>query len=84
MSGFRIIISLLAIVLVICPSSLFAATIWAAAENFDELVDDPGDGVEAFTFEGRDALTGGGIYFTSNPIVQGVTDTTSYEYDLVH
>ena len=83
MRGSHINISLLTIVLLICPSSLFAATtIWVAAEYFDELVSDKGDGVEAFTFEGRDAVTGGGIYFTSKPIVQGATETTYYEYDL--
>ena len=68
--------------LLIGPSYSFGVTIWAAAEHFDEFEDDPGDGVKGFTFEGREAVTGGGIYFTEKNPVQGAMETTYYEYDL--
>jgi len=38
--------------------------------------------VDAFTFKGRDAITGGGIYFTEKNPVQGAITTTYFEYDL--
>ena len=82
MRQLQFIIWLFIVFLLISPSSSFAVTLWAAAEYFDDFVDDAGDGVEAFTFEGRDAITGGGIYFTEDVPEQAPTPTTYYEYDL--
>ncbi len=78
----RFTILLVSVFLLISPSSLLAVTIWRAAEHFDDLVDDGGDDVEAVVFEGKDALTGGGIYFLEEIPVQAITDTTYFEYDL--
>lgn len=82
MRQLRFIMLYFSVFLFISQSSLFAATIWVAAEYFDDFVDDKGDDVEAFTFEGRDAITGGGVYFVQKNPVQGPTPTTYYEYDL--
>jgi hypothetical protein len=82
MKQLKFTLLLVSALVVISPLASFAVTLWAAAEYFDAFVDDAGDGVEAFTFEGRDALTGGGIYFTEDVPEQAATPTTYYEYDL--
>jgi len=82
MRQLRFIILMVSVFLLISPLYSFAVTLWAAAGYFDDFVDDKGDGVEAFTFKGRDAITGGGIYFIEDIPEQAPTPTTYYEYDL--